>query len=261
MKRVVAIGDLHCGHYAGLTPPVFQYRCTVGPNYLRKRGALQFECWSWYSKTLASLQPIDVLIVNGDMIDGKGTRSGGTELVTSDMQQQADMAAMCILEAKASKIICTYGTPYHVSADGDDMESIVASKVDATIGGHEWIDVNGCVFDVKHKVGSSQVPHGRHTAIAREHLWNQLWAERDEAPRADVILRSHVHFYDFCGSDDFLAMTLPALQGPGSKYGSRQCSGIIHYGLVHFDVDDDGGYSWQPHILKIKSARPVAQKA
>lgn len=261
MKRVVAMGDLHCGHFAGLTPPAWQYRIGIGPDYMQQRGMMQRECWGWFERTVAALQPVDVLIVNGDLLDGKGSRAGGTEQITGSLDQQADMAAACIRAIKAGKVFCTHGTPYHVSADGEDMEALAADRVGATIGGHEWVDVNGCVFDCKHKVGGSQIPHGRYTAIAREHLWNQLWAERDGAPRANVIIRSHVHYYDFCGSDDFLAMTLPALQGFGSKYGVRQCSGLVHYGLVHFDVQDDGSYTWMPHILKIRSARPRAVRA
>ncbi len=222
---------------------------------------MQRECWGWYERKMAALQPIDVLIVNADMIDGKGSRSGGTELITSDLRAQAEMAAACIRVAKAKTIICTHGTPYHVSADGEDMETLVADMVGATIGGHEWVDVNGCVFDVKHKIGSSQVPHGRHTAAAKERLWNQLWAEQDGAPKSNVILRSHVHYFAFNGDADYLAMTLPALQGFGSKFGVRQCSGLVHYGLVHFDVQDDGSYTWMPHLLKIRSARPRAVKA
>lgn len=261
VKRVVAMGDMHCGHMVGLTPPGFQYQSYVGPEYIQKRAMVQREMWSWYARTLAELQPIDILIVNGDLIDGKGSRSGGTEQITGDMGQQADMAASCIKEAHAREAHCTFGTPYHVSADGEDMESVAAGRADATIEGHAWVDVNGVVFDCKHKVGSSQVPYGRHTAVAKERLWNQLWAEQQGAPRADIVIRSHVHYYAFNGDADYLAMTLPALQGLGSKFGVRQCSGLVHFGFVHFDVDDKGGYNWQPHILKIRSARPHTWKA
>lgn len=260
MKRVVAMGDFHCGHFAGLTPPAWQYNPRLGPDYLQRRGALQRECWNWYERTLKSIFPIDVAISNGDLVDGKGSRSGATELITADMLQQADMAATCIETTKAKKRICTYGTTYHATADGEDIEAIAADRAGASIGGHEWLDVNGLIFDCKHKIGASQVPHGRHTATARERLWNQIWAEQDGAPKSDVIIRSHVHYYAFNGDSDYLAMTLPALQGFGSKFGVRQCSGLVHFGFVHFDVQDDGSYTWSPHILKIKSVRPVAVK-
>ena len=260
MKRLVAMGDLHCGSWCGLSPIPWQYHAGIGPEYMQLRGALQRETWGWYERQMAALQPIDVLVVNGDMIDGKGGRSGGTELITADLRAQAEMAAACIRVAKAKKIICTFGTSYHVSADGEDIEAQVADMVGASIGGHEWVDVNGCVFDIKHKVGSSQVPHGRYTSIAKENLWNVFWREYEGQPRANVFLRSHVHAFNYCGNGTFLGITLPALQGFGSKFGERQCSGVIDYGFAHFDIDDNGNYSWKSHLLKIRSVSPQAVK-
>jgi hypothetical protein len=257
MKRVVVISDKHCGHLSGLTPPAWHYPLGIGPDYVRQWAGVQRELWGWYQRTMAELQPIHVLIDNGDAIDGKGSRSGGTELVTSDMAQQADMAAWCMKEAKAEKTFCTFGTPYHVSADGEDMEAVAAREVGASIDGHVWIDVNGLIFDVKHKVGSSGVPHGRYTSMAKENVWNLFWKEIGGQPRAKVFIRSHVHSFNYCGNDTFLAVTTPALQGFGSKFGSRACSGVVDFGFLSFDVQDNGDFSWRSHLLTIKTARPL----
>lgn len=245
MKRVVAIGDLHAGHCLGLTPKAWQFH----PTYKD----LQRKLWSFYADTLDALGPIDVLIVNGDAIDGKGDRSGGTEIIVPDLKDQVSMAVECIARAKAKHVVMTYGTPYHVAGgDGTDYEAMIAEAVGAKIGGHEWVDVNGVVFDVKHKIGGSSVPHGRHTAVARERVWNLFWSEHGESPKADILLRSHVHYHTYQGDPDWLGMTLPALQGPGSKYGVRQCSGIVHFGLVHFDIHHKGEMTWKAHTLKFK---------
>jgi hypothetical protein len=166
------------------------------------------------------------------------------------------MAAACIEIASAPKIIMTYGTPYH-SGTGEDFENLVKDYVKADkIGSHEWADVNGVIFDIKHKVGSSSIPHGRYTAIARENLWSMIWAERDEQPKSDIIIRSHVHHLGYVGNGDFLGITTPALQAQGTKFGSRQCSGVVDFGLISFDIDSDGRYEWRPHLAKI-----IAQKA
>lgn len=145
----------------------------------------------------------------------------------------------------------SHNTPYHVGAS-EDFERTIAEKVNAKkIGGHEWLDVNGLIFDFKHKVGSSAIPHGRATTLLREQLWNARWHDRDEGqPLADILIRSHTHFHIFVGDPTFLAMTTPALQGYGSKYGARECSGIVDIGLIHFDVDIKGGYTWGSHMLK-----------
>jgi hypothetical protein len=100
-------------------------------------------------------------------------------------------------------------------------------------------------------VGGSTIPHGRFTATAKERLWNVLWNERELRPKAQVILRGHVHYATFCGEPGWVAMTLPALQGMGTRYGGRVCSGTVHWGAVIFDVNEDGteikrGSIWVP---------------
>lgn len=259
-KRLVIVSDLHCGHRVGLTSPGWMYPIRETTPERKGYGRLQRELWKHYARTLKELQPIDWLVCNGDALDGKGGRSGGVECITTDMTEQVDMAYHAIAEANAKRHLFTYGTPYHVGPDGEDWEAILASRFDARIGGHEWLDINGVVFDFKHKVGSSNVPHGRHTAVSRERMWNLLWHERDFAPLSNVFIRSHVHYHEFSGNPTHLAMTTPALQGPGSSYGVRQCSGVVDFGLIHFDIYENGRYVWQPHLLEITSARPQAVK-
>jgi hypothetical protein len=262
VKRIVAIGDLHSGHYVGLTPPSFQWTDSDGKYPKRDRIAkIQKHMWNWYVNKITDLGPIDLLIVNGDSIEGKGERSGGTELVSSSIQTQCDMAVQSIEVAKAKRIAMTFGTPYHVSPDGEDAEESIARSLNATIGGHEWMDCNGKIFDVKHHIGSSSSPQARHTAIAKDRLWNMLWSYHDGAPKADIILRSHVHYHTFCGGADWLAITLPALQGPGSKYGVRKCSGLVDFGMTVFDIDEKGRYTWTPILMDLKEfSVPVVMK-
>lgn len=240
MRRVVVLSDLHCGHEVGLTPPDWQI------------AVIQGELWDTYAEMIEKLRPIDVLIVNGDMIDGKGMRSGGTELITSDRQEQAEMATEAIAFTDATEIYLTYGTPYH-TGKGEDWEAVVARNLGVPIEPQLWVNVNGIVFDAKHFISASSVPHGRHTSIARDRLWNILWADMEQQPKSDVIIRSHVHYFNFAGGSSWVAMTTPALQGLGSKFGSRIPSGTVDFGLVYFDVDDDGGFSWDADITLIET--------
>lgn len=256
MKRVLILSDLHCGHRVGLTPEPWQY--PVKSDAVRyKWGKVQRQCWKWYVDSLKEHGPFDVVILNGDAVDGKGFRSGGTEQITTDRLEQVEMAALCVREAqtKDTKVIVVRGTPYHCGAD-EDLEDALAREVGAIkVGNHEWPNVEGVVFDVKHAVGSSSVPHGRHTAISRERLWGLLWAERGEAPKADVFIRSHVHYHSFAGGPGWLAMTTPALQSLGSKYGAKMCAGVVDFGFVVFDCED-GAYSWEAVMHTVASAVP-----
>lgn len=254
-KTVVIESDYHCGHVVGLTPPSYQ----SASGSLEKFGEMQKSVWKYRAEILKKLQPIHLLIVNGDCIDGKGERSGGTELIESDRTEQCQMAIQSIEAAKAKNIVMTFGTPYHTGVT-EDFERMIADAVGAKIGSHEWVDVNGVIFDCKHKINSSIIPHGRHTAIARDHLWNQLWSIDEQQPLADVIIRSHVHYCTFNGDPDYMAITTPGLQGYGSKFGARQCSGRVHIGLISFNISEKGDYSWLPHIMRNELQKAKALK-
>ena len=244
MKRVLAISDLHCGSTVGITPPKW-----FKNDYHKK-------LWAWYVRLCAQLQPINTLIVNGDAIDGKGQKSGGTEQLTADRNEQAEMAFEVIKATKAKQIVMTYGTPYHTGAD-EDWEDVVLNYVrDRThvpvrISADESVSVNGLIFDVKHYVGGSQVPYGRFTAVSREKMQNILWSRRGQRADADVILRAHVHYFGYCGvpGDKYLCITMPALQGLGSKFGASRCSGTVDQGAIWFDIESKDNWTWNNRLI------------
>jgi hypothetical protein len=251
-KRLVVIADLHCGHITGLTPP--EWDCADKPGRLnQKTHKIRQAIWGWYRRTIESLYPIHCLVCNGDAIDGRGERSGGTELISTDQQDQCRMAVESIQIAKAKTTVMTYGTAYHVSHEGNDYEKQIADTVGAVkIGSHEWIEVNGVVFDCKHHIGTSQVPYGRLTMLGRDETWGSLWADAKLQPRADWVIRSHVHYcvggFRFSGGHQKWAITTPALQGMGTKFGSRRMSGTVDVGFLVFDVTDKGVVTWQSKI-------------
>jgi len=248
-KRIVVISDLHCGHLVGLTPPPWQ------TTKRKKWAKIQEELYGEYKRMVTENYKPDVLIVNADCIDGRGEKSGGTELIVTDRLEQCEMATYAINEWAAEHIVMTYGTPYHTGTH-EDFERVIADRVGADkLGSHEWIEVNGVIFDIKHKTGSSTIPHGKGTPISKERLWNVIWAEHDEQPKSDVLIRSHVHYYYFTGERHWLGLTTPALQGQGSKFGARQCVGHVDFGIVTFSVAESGAYSWKPDIVVVNSQK------
>lgn len=242
-KRIVSIGDLHCGHKRGLTPPEWQ-----GASPTKGDAAIQKQYYDFYTSTADAIVAsnggyIDGLIVNGDAIDGPGKKSGSREQITTDRIEQNAMVLECIRIWNPKWIIMTLGTKYHVGEE-ENWEELLAKDlrreldVPVSISAQETLIVNGLVFDIKHKVGRSAIPHGRHTAAARAALWNKYWAERKQRPKADIIIRSHVHYYAITGDATFTAFILPALQGLGTEYGARECEGVVDFGVLWFDVGD-----------------------
>jgi hypothetical protein len=255
-KRVLVVSDFHCGHLVGLTPPGFD--ADREPQRHREFYDMRRTIWKWFARTVSKLAPIDILIVNGDAVDGKGPASGGTEQLYADRNDQSEMAAAVIRTIDAKKVVMSYGTPYHTGVL-EDWEDAVARDVGAEkIGGEDVVDVNGLIINYRHHVGRSTIPHGRFTPIAKEMLWNLLWAERGEYPKANVLIRSHVHYHVAAQTSDWLAMTTPALQGYGTKYGGRRITGTVDIGVIVFDVTGRGEYTWRPELLRLQEQRPVS---
>jgi hypothetical protein len=200
-------------------------------------------------------------MANGDCIEGKGLDSGGMELLTADRHEQVKMAKEAIDLTEAKKVRILYGTRRHTGKE-EDFESVLANIVkcsDVEVHGHGFFNINGCGIDVKHKVTSSTIPHGRLTAIARARMWNVIWfSEHERQPKADIIIRSHVHYHNFCGSDSWLAMTTPALCY-NSSFGIRECEGLVDVGLICFDFDENGRFTWKTIMANFKDMKVAAE--
>jgi len=239
-KRVLILSDLHCGHVTGLTPPSYQRKAETSEARWNKLVYVQKELWKWFNQTVQKNGPYDLTVVNGDCIDGDGSRSGGTELITTDRLEQAKIACDALATIPTKKFHFTFGTPYH-TGNCEDFEIIVAKTLGGKIGSHEWVKVAGLILDLKHHQASSSIPYGKNTPLAKEAFQNELWAARNEQPRADILIRSHVHTFARSdirlGNRTITAVSTPALQGYGSKYGARKCSGPVDVGLLVLDIE------------------------
>jgi len=244
--RVLAMGDTHCGHELGLTPP----KHDPGPRLTPQRHLMRRTIWDWWIKNKRGLKP-DIVIFNGDAIDGKGHASQASELLYTDRSNQVTMATDILKGISGNPdIYMAYGTAYH-TGKGEDWEDQVANNVGAVkIGSEDEIDVRGTIINYKHHLGRSGTPYSRTTAVLKDALWNQLWAARGEYTRADILLRSHVHYHNFAGDSNTLAMTLPSLQGYGTKFGGRRMSGTVDVGFVVIDVYGPNDYTWETRIWR-----------
>ena len=124
----------------------------------------------------------------------------------------------------------------------------IANHFKCKIGAHEWEEVNGCMFDLKHKQGNCDNP--------TTGLWQQIrdhreWAGLGEQPKANVLIRAHTHRFCILKLEDCIGITIPAFQAYGTKFGARQCSRKVQFGLVALDVWPDGVIVEHIHIAKL----------
>ena len=260
-RTIMAISDGHCGHEAGICPPKWhQY---IKTDKLLRQAK---ETWQWYSEMCDLIKPNTVFVV-GDMLDGKGEASGGSELISSDWKIQVAMATAVIERTGAKICEMCFGTPYHTGKT-DDYEGFIAEKLNnkgikTKISGHGVPIIHQIQFSIKHKVGNSTIDYGRATAVKKEKMWATLWSERDQMPKIDVLLRGHVHYHQAIKDYSAWAIIMPALQGWGSKFGVRQCSGIVDTGLIWFkicDGDTVDTLEWHGNLPKLECQKIIPYK-
>jgi hypothetical protein len=255
-KTIFVGSDGHSGHERGLTHPDWHW---PDSEQKHRSSVARFQRWSWafFKEIIERHGKFDILLFNGDAIDGKGERSGGTELITADRNEQCNIAIECLKEVGAEQNLLTYGTPYHTGKD-EDFEKIVADGLNGTIHPHAYIDINGVVISMKHKVGNTSIPHGKGTAILKQQMWNDAWCREYEShPRANVFIRSHVHWYMAIDQGNTLSFVTPALQGMGSKFGSRQCDSVVDFGALVLRITPAGSITWTKELATLEG-QPVS---
>lgn len=256
MKKIAVVADLHCGHAAGLLSPPYFWPADA-PGRRGKIAKAQREAYERYCEIVEQIGPVDLVVVNGDAIEGMNRRQGGSELAIPDINEQIECAVELLSLWQARRFVVVAGTGYHVTLDGQDAEVAIAEQLGGEF--HNWFTcaVNETVFDIRHWGGGASMPTTRPGSLMKEWLANLLYSKREERPEADVIVRSHIHSFLHVAISEprFMAFFTPALCWPGSKYGARRCTWPTDWGLLEFSVGEGkGDVEWKLWTAKLKGA-------
>jgi len=215
MKRIIAIvSDLHVGSRWGLFPKDFQL--STGSTYqLNKGQEYLLACWKHFQGKLP--RRFDILIINGDTVEGQGRRLEGRDIIEPDpaWQVRAAVELLTPLAKRAKEVYVTQGTDYHVRPGGQDDEAVAQAlgAIPDEAGHHAWdwllLDVDGVLLDISHHSSTTMrymtMPGEREIQFAR------MVADL-KGGDADIIIRSHVHHLVVMNVDGDLALTTPAWQ-------------------------------------------------
>lgn len=260
---LLVLSDSHCGHRRGLTPPSYQSAVPeTAPRERHKDAEWARLSWEWFRGELRRLPRPDLLLFNGDAVEGKGVRSGGTELITADREEQVEMALAVIEEVRAQRVTMTFGTAAHVGED-EDWESILARRYGAEkIEAEAHLDIRGLQICARHHIGGGSAPAGRATQMVNAQIKQLLWTAHEQQPRANLILRAHIHrCYSFGEPGlNFAGWVGPGLQGLGTKYGARRVDGLpVHFGFLAVRVGS--ATDWGVSAVLAPMAMQAAQVA
>lgn len=236
-KHIGFIGDIHCGSKYGLWPTEELGRKHTSARYL-------MEC---YEHLVKHWPDLDLLILMGDLIDGKQRKSDGVGLFTSDLGEQV-AGAIEVLRPLAAKSRCIYrveGTPYHEEFDN------ALSTLDVTLG----VQKSAQVLDIDLQTGILNVAHHPSSSaslsaatIDRMGLWSKVATVGSKIPHARWIVRAHCHGYMKVDSEDLTIIQNPCFQLPtphAKKINYYKFQSDIGGMLMIADDEEDSGYRFR----------------
>jgi len=251
-KKILALGDFQCGHLGGLTPPAWH----ISQEREEEEGLtgwrnVQEVTWKRF-KRIACKKEYDGLIVNGDAIDGHNFATAGRGLICSDIKGQTDMATHIIKQIHLkdnAEIAMTFGTPYH-TGKLHRHEQDIADRVGASIQPAQTIKIYDHIIRARHKIGRSGTPVGGDIMLRKKMLEELQWEHDHSIPPADIYIFSHAHYFRHIEDAKWHAIILPALQ-TWTEFGSTQCNGVIHWGIVELTMWENGDVFVQKDLMEL----------
>lgn len=258
-KRILVVSDLHVGSSTALCsehPIISDLGTTYNPNPLQKQ---LFRAWKDMIKSLKGT--VDLLVVNGECIDGANVKQVGQQSWTTNLEDQMNDAKKLIEMIPYRKVLLLRGSNYHDQIDGTNFEEIMASKLKNIVkykayGGKgstdyfAFVKIYGKVFNFTHHIGFSKAEANRTGALAKE--MKGMHFQHDTLGRADCFIRSHAHYFVHVEFANTHGVITPAWKFPDAHLFRGGLAGTVpDVGAILFDVYKDGTIKFEKYIAEI----------
>jgi hypothetical protein len=250
-KILLALGDTHIGNEGSVMPEeVNSDELIPGRNRRYFPNQIQKELLKkWYAMVDDCPRP-DVLLLNGDLVDGKNYKESGMGTWTTDVHLQSQTLKELVSMLKPRKIVGTSGSPYH-SDRNPNMDKIAVEACGGTFrGGYAALNIDGIRVHAQHKVSVSKSTwQYRSTPVGRAMVLAAL--NESDFGHYDVILKSHAHYYCYVGYSNSLGIILPAWKAYDPFGDTNLEFNNPAIGYVKFTIEN-GTYSFDGNISHFK---------
>jgi len=159
------------------------------------------------------------------------------------------------------------GSGYHVQVGATNYEEVLANRMGATgykaYGGsgltdyYAFVEINKKMFNFTHHVGFNKWAAYRTTAIARELAGMHF--EAGKLHKADVIVRSHVHYFVHVEFPHTHGVSTPAWKFPDAHLFRGGVAGTTpDVGCVEFIIEPNEDIIVKKHIAEL-DIKPVVR--
>jgi|WetSurMetagenome_2_1015567.scaffolds.fasta_scaffold05392_13 hypothetical protein len=258
MKKVLlALGDIHVGNEGAImTEEVNTEDVRSGKNRRHFANEIQKKILAkWYEMCDECARP-DILLLNGDLVDGRNFKDSGLGCWTTDSLLQAKVLADLVKMIKPRQIIGTSGSPYH-SDRNPNVDKIATEMCGGTFkGGFASIKFNDKRVYAQHKISVSKSSwQYRSTPLGRALVLAAL--QESEFGHYDIVLKSHAHYYTYVGFSNSMGMILPCWKAYDPFGDTNIEFSNPALGYVRFDFDgSDFSFTHNIFHFKVKNLNP-----
>jgi len=257
-KSILIVSDIHNGSSTAICTPdpdISDLETTYRPNKLQK------ELYSAWEECIDDLiQKPTLLLVNGEPCDGGNKKQVGQQTWSTNLNDQLNDTVKLLDMIPHDNLLFVRGSLYHVGLDGTNFEEIIAEKMGASkykaFGGsghtdyYALVEMYGKHFNFTHHVGFNKWAAYRTTALAREMAG--MVFERDKMGKADVIVRSHVHYFVHVEFTHTHGFTTPAWKFPDAHLFRGGTAGTTpDIGMVEVIIEPNGDLFIEKHIKEL----------
>jgi hypothetical protein len=252
-QKVLIIGDTHVGSDAALAPE----EIILESNNRILANDTQLAILQEFYNMIDDVGTVDLLILNGDLIEGINYQNEGMGCLPTNIDVQVDNAIDILSEIKFRKAVGCKGTRYHCKSNpcGDKM-------VIEGLGGIFMDEVSMNIYDTRiyanHRTSTRmQQWENRSASVAKDLLFAELNAM--DFGKYDIIAKSHVHYYlaiDYGGSIGFVC--------PGWKGRDEYAKSSINpfafnpsIGYIMFEIDKGGDFTWSKVAKHLKGNNAI----
>ncbi len=258
-KTIAVYSDIHDGSFTSVCsaePTIGESGGSYRPNKLQK---VLFNAWQDSIDSLS--KKADLLVINGEPMDGANPRQLGQQSWTTDINDQMEDSAKLIKMIPHDNLMFVRGSGYHVQVGATNYEEVLANRMGATgykaYGGsgltdyYAFVDINKKMFNFTHHVGFNKWAAYRTTAIARELAGMHF--EAGKLHKADVIVRSHVHYFVHVEFPHTPGVSTPAWKFPDAHLFRGGVAGTTpDVGCVEFIIEPNEDVIVKKHIAELE---------
>jgi hypothetical protein len=252
VRRIAFIGDTHVASQFALMPESFTN--DKGNVILASPGQkMMLNYFNQYKDKIDELE-CDTLVHLGDMIHGQNHKELGKDLVTSNLNEQKNMAyelhkPLCV----GRKALFVGGSGYHQGAGKNQSpEQDVCERL-----GGEWF---GAVANVKFAPSEKlwHIQHGESaamvyqaTVLERDGNFMKIAEANGDLPHIDCFAKGHWHTWAHLHLDQFHAIQVPCWAAwQPTKFGKLYYGKQPKIGGVICLIDEQGRVTVWPFLYK-----------